>query len=388
MDFVADTHPIKESALIPLNILRPLSELQNHSSIPGITNTLIERVQQLDLKVSQPYEHRAWTSADLKKTQRLPNRKTPDPRKKTPASNDFSIIVDEPSPPLSIHPLSLLPSASQRTPTAVSRFKKPAHELPVPPNTPVSVSSLPHQFHSTKHQSRVNKVPRTGYRAYPAFKQAMTDRDRNHREEVESLRSEYQEKRDEDVKDVIGLMKLLLKALDDQDKRSDENERMAKLLQQIFEKVIQQSVDLQWRNEEAIRLHERAATFSRCQEASPSDKLSRIVTLAADLVKQEGEILTALNAMHLHRRMVPFLNDLIRELSIPGQSYAPVNPDPSALKYYENIVHETQRKLYDHEWNEIKNERALFELDDLPPNPAPPSVPSPVLSLDYDELLE
>ncbi|KAF9510187.1 hypothetical protein BS47DRAFT_1396186 [Hydnum rufescens UP504] len=212
-----------------------------------------------------------------------------------------------------------------------------------PPHPP----RAPRNFHK-----RPISVPRPGknsnsYRAWPSYRQAIIDRERNAAQKLEEVRKNYEIQRSEDIKRHADLLDQLSRTIanhnlqmDSLTPRSDLNTKSDVLNKRDLKLLRDEYYVSAWRD--------RLLYPSTYLHTSQVDRLARIFIQAADIIRQEHPIgLT----FHLARHGPAIVTD------------------DRASTYYTVRVRDIQYDLRNNEWDEFKDTTTEFELKELPSNP-------------------
>jgi hypothetical protein len=222
------------------------------------------------------------------------------------------------------------------------------------------------------------------YRAWPAFRQAIADRERNATARVDAIHAECQTKREEEAattthlaaelnraianyradSDFViqtGNMQYQRQALDDRAKSLDE--RVHRIERQEHVHSQGQQLVMNWRD--------RLIQTDHNTPPSQVDRLSRVYIQLTDLLKCECNLGSPVFAFQLHRRISPALLQLTTALAEPDVSVSTIIADESAVLYYKLFVQELQSQLYDDEWSRFKDTFAPFESQIIHSNPRP-----------------
>jgi hypothetical protein len=235
------------------------------------------------------------------------------------------------------------------------------------------------------YRQRSIKIPRpsknaNSYRAWPSYRQAIVDRDRNAALKLEEARKDYEAKRSEDIKEKSDLFDQLSRTIANHNLQIDSLTPPLALLSATLH---QREADLAVK---AKQITKRDAKLSRDEETvsnwrdrllypatyhhvTQTDRLSRICVLAGDIVRQQHHLDTPYTAFLLHRRIAPALAQLTASLGKTDENLVGIWPDDRAIKYYSQQVQDIQYDLRDSEWAEFKDTPTKYEATDLPSNP-------------------
>ncbi|KAF9503511.1 hypothetical protein BS47DRAFT_1402337 [Hydnum rufescens UP504] len=221
-----------------------------------------------------------------------------------------------------------------------------------PPHPP----RAPRNFHK-----RPISVPRPGknsnsYRAWPSYRQAIIDRERNALKNQLSRTIANHNLQMDSLTPPLSLLSATLHQREaDLNTKSDVlNKRDLKLLRDEYYVSA-------WRD--------RLLYPSTYLHTSQVDRLARIFIQAADIIRQEHRMGTPYSAFILHRRIAPALSQLSASLSTSHDMAPAIVTDDRASTYYTVRVRDIQYDLRNNEWDEFKDTTTEFELKELPSNP-------------------
>jgi len=220
------------------------------------------------------------------------------------------------------------------------------------------------------------------YRAWPSYRQAVADRERNAVAKLNALRVEYEEKRHEELARtrilVLSLNRAITKnheeqgffrstanmhhqqgELDDRALRLDERARRFDHKETLADRNSQAVIN--WRDSAMLDAPDHAT--------GQADRLGRVYIQLADILKTECGLSTPFFAFQLHRRITPTLVQLAAFLAEPHDSICSIVASPAAVNYYGSYVRELQYLLYDDEWAQLSDFHVDFEDKLLPSNP-------------------
>jgi hypothetical protein len=280
------------------------------------------------------------------------------------------------------YPSSTLPPRPQpyspRDPILPPRPQPYSLRNPIlPPRPKANRGNVPAVPRPQKHQP--------SYRAWPAYRQAIADRERNAKEEIAAVRAEYIEQRNDEINRTATIIDQLNDAIaayrdqcdgatqrDNVQRRQEDLDGRAKALDRRIKYVEDQ--------EHRLTLDQQLATNWRdtlLQETigcapTQSQRLSRVFIQLTDILKAEGNFTTPLLAFELHRRIAPALHQLTLSLGQPDDEMAiRITPDDAAVKYYALHVRRLQHALYDDEWEALHDVDTPYETDFESHNPRP-----------------
>ncbi|KAF9507544.1 hypothetical protein BS47DRAFT_1398548 [Hydnum rufescens UP504] len=245
-----------------------------------------------------------------------------------------------------------------------------------PPHPP----RAPRNFHK-----RPISIPRPGknsnsYRAWPSYRQAIIDRERNAAQKLEEVRKNYEIQRSEDIKRHADLLDQLSRTIANHNLQMDSLTPPLSLLSATLH---QREADLNTKsdvlNKHDLKLlcdeyyvsawRDRLLYPSTYLHTSQVDRLARIFIQAADIIRQEHRMGTPYSAFILHRRIAPALSQLSASLSTSHDMAPAIVTDDRASTYYTVRVRDIQYDLRNNEWDEFKDTTTEFELKELPSNP-------------------
>ncbi|KAF9512969.1 hypothetical protein BS47DRAFT_1393710 [Hydnum rufescens UP504] len=207
----------------------------------------------------------------------------------------------------------------------------------------LSYSSKPPPCAPRNFYKQPISIPRPGknansYRAWPSYRQAIVDRKRNTAQRLDNVRREYEDKRNEDVKQHADLLDQLSRMVANHNMQIDSLTPPLALLSSTLH---QQEANLETRSKILDNRNTNISSYT------PS------------------------SAFALHRRIAPAISQLASSLRETDESFLTIVPDDRAVLYYTRHVHDIQYDLRDNEWAKFKkNPAAPYELADLPSNPA------------------
>jgi hypothetical protein len=237
----------------------------------------------------------------------------------------------------------------------------------------------PQQIHPRKHHSspdsygssnRPNQQP-LSYRAWPSYRQAIADRERNLNDKLDAMRAEYDRKRSEDAVQTTALAAQLNRAISNYRLESDFITKAAKV--QIRQEDLDERATALDKRMKAIEAKELSLVHDQqtvsdwrdhnIQDTpgyypSQSDRISRIYIQLTDVLKSERNITSPYAAFVLHRLIAPSLFRLTRDLTA---SYPAITASDNAISYYSLYVRELQHQLYTDEWDDFKHISSPYE---------------------------
>jgi hypothetical protein len=190
-----------------------------------------------------------------------------------------------------------------------------------------------------------------------------------HHSHVESVHTNYYDKCELDVEDIMKILSLLHHTLNACEFKIVAMNNAATALTCQTQALDEQLQKLKETEYNTIRNHENSinlyAKVLAGQGQSQVDKFSCIFTLAMDIVSQEEDSLNPFFTFKLHRCFVPHLLGLAWAVAQPHSSISAFTPNSESIVQYSQVVQRLQLKLYDHEWTELKDDINKYEYADL-----------------------
>ncbi|KAF9510119.1 hypothetical protein BS47DRAFT_1396287 [Hydnum rufescens UP504] len=221
-----------------------------------------------------------------------------------------------------------------------------------PPHPP----RAPRNFHK-----RPISVPRPGknsnsYRAWPSYRQAIIDRERNAAQKLEEVRKNYEIQRSEDIKRHADLLDQLSRTIANHNLQMDSLTPPLSLLSATLH---QREADL---NTKSDVLNKRDLKLLR-DEYYVSAWRDRLLYPSTT---SYGYTLLRLYSSSTH---CTALSQLSASLSTSHDMAPAIVTDDRASTYYTVRVRDIQYDLRNNEWDEFKDTTTEFELKELPSNP-------------------
>jgi hypothetical protein len=199
------------------------------------------------------------------------------------------------------------------------------------------------------------------YRAWPAYRQAIANRDCNAELKLTQVRAEYEQKREIDNTQVAALTAELNLAISNYRLKSDisthnidiqrrhrELDKRALILDERTDRLEAQTARSHT-NQQMVNWRDRITQPIEGVDSDQQDRLSRVFIQLADIVKHECHLGSPVLAFRMHRRIAPFLHLLSFSLSVPHPSVSTIVPHLTAVHYYTSRIYEIQDLLYDDE---------------------------------------
>jgi hypothetical protein len=294
---------------------------------------------------------------------------------------------DANSPPLS-PPLTddAIRSDSPPSETLYQRYRNPTFNTthyPYAPRTPILPSRKNTRTNSDKSSPLRPNKNSNSYRAWPAYRQAIADRDQNAASKLKEIQDEHEKERKVDNEQISYLTQRLNRAITHFQVSSNFLSRSDQLT------VYQTNLDerAQQLDERAERIEGRTTCLHDKQNMDnwrdhvmldahgtnpdQAERLSRVFVQLTEILRHECNLSSPFFAFQLHRRMAKPLFKLMTALATPDNSSNMVVATDSAIRYYKLFVRELQELLYDDERSQFESTYAPFETDNVPQNPRP-----------------
>jgi hypothetical protein len=209
-----------------------------------------------------------------------------------------------------------------------------------------------------RYQKRSNS-----YRSVPAFKQAISDRERNATLRIDAIKAEYDNKREKENIQLSHLTDQLNRAIahyhseiDTRTQAFDARQKQLDARTALLDertRYIEETEDRKAADRQLVA-NWRDRLMTNTDTPAQADRLSRIYVLFADIIMNESNLHDSASAIRLHRKISPHLHLIASNIGIFIPPFGrPIQASDLADRYYRNTIKSIQNFMYDDEWEQF-----------------------------------
>jgi hypothetical protein len=217
-----------------------------------------------------------------------------------------------------------------------------------------------------RYQKRNNS-----YRSVPAFKQAISDRERNATLRIDAIKAEYDNKREKETIQLSHLTDQLNRAIAHYHSETDTRTQSFDARQKQLDartalldertRYIEETEDRKAEDRQLVA-NWRDRLMTNTDTPAQADRLSRIYVLFADIIQNESNLHDSASAIKLHRKISPHLHLIASSIGTFIPPFGrPIQASELADRYYRNTIRSIQNFMYDDEWEQFTDAEVPFE---------------------------